>query len=128
MITDPRRLLEGGDATCPSQEFTKGDDPSQSQMLQMGCDAALTFDPAARQTVSWDDSIRDTKPILEDSIRGDLTKLSDAQLQAASQWSNSETCDPMDAIKRWVARGPINDELARRRALPEPKKELQVCE
>ena len=63
-----------------------------------------------------DDSIRDTRPILEDSIREDLKKMSDEELRLAWDWSNSWTRNHVSAVRRWVARGPIQDEFDRRRA------------
>lgn len=69
------------------------------------------------QGISPDDSIRDTKPILEDSIRGALRQMSDEELRAASVWSNSWTQDHVSAVKRWVARGPIQDEIERRQRM-----------
>jgi hypothetical protein len=65
--------------------------------------------------VSPNDSIRDTRPILEDSIREDLKAMTDEELRAVWNWSNSWTTDHVSAVKRWVARGPINDEMQRRR-------------
>lgn len=69
-----------------------------------------------QRAIGPDDSIRDTKPILEDSLRGALCQMSDEELQAASDWANSWTTDHVSAVKRWVARGPINDEMDRRRS------------
>ena len=66
--------------------------------------------------VSPDSRVRDTKPILEDSLRPMLSQLSDDELERASEWSNSWTTDHVSAVKRWVARGPINDEIDRRRS------------
>jgi hypothetical protein len=66
--------------------------------------------------ISPNDSIRDTRPVLEDSIRGDLREMTELELRAVWQWSNDFTPDPVSAIKRWVARGPIQDELERRRS------------
>jgi hypothetical protein len=63
------------------------------------------------------DSIRDTRPILEDSIRDALRQMSDEELRDVCQWANSWTQNHVSAVKRWVARGPINDEIERRQQI-----------
>jgi hypothetical protein len=106
-MTEP----EEGETTWETPQYSLGD--SLSAKLMRVEDA---FEDK-RRFISPDDSIRDTKPILEDSIRDDLKSMSDEELRSVWNWSNSWTTDHVSAVKRWVARGPISDEIKRRTRL-----------